>query len=90
MSGSGSPGIEVTLLGTAVDLQNLMRDVLLVGVILVSLRMTPPTAHLRKRIFVGADAGSGEAFCRHFHHDYSGDCHAEAGEAGPFAPSCPA
>ncbi|MFL9922805.1 sodium:proton antiporter [Herbaspirillum lusitanum] len=44
MSGFWRPGIEFSVMGTPVELQNLLRDVLLVGVILASLWLTPKSA----------------------------------------------
>jgi Na+/H+ antiporter NhaD/arsenite permease-like protein len=43
MSGTWKPGVQFDLAGTPVELQNLVRDVLLVGVTLLSLRWTPQT-----------------------------------------------
>ncbi|HYD79652.1 MAG TPA: sodium:proton antiporter [Paucimonas sp.] len=45
MSGVWRPGVSLVVLGTHVELQNLVRDVLLLGVIFVSLRITPASAH---------------------------------------------
>lgn len=44
MSGLWKPGIAFSLFGTQLDLQNVVRDALLIVVILVSLRITPKTA----------------------------------------------
>jgi Na+/H+ antiporter NhaD/arsenite permease-like protein len=44
MSGFWRPGIEFSVMGTPVELQNLLRDMLLVGVILASLWLTPKSA----------------------------------------------
>jgi Na+/H+ antiporter NhaD/arsenite permease-like protein len=41
MSGTWKPGVEFNLLGTTVELQSIVRDVLLVGVTLLSLAITP-------------------------------------------------
>jgi Na+/H+ antiporter NhaD/arsenite permease-like protein len=41
MSGTWKPGISINILGTAVELQSLLRDVLLVGATLLSLAITP-------------------------------------------------
>ncbi len=41
MSGTWQPGIQFTVFGTAVELQQIVRDVALVGVTLVSLAITP-------------------------------------------------
>ena len=43
MSGTWKPGISFSVAGTPVELQSLVRDVLLVGVTLLSLRLTPRT-----------------------------------------------
>ena len=45
MSGTWSPGIEFTLAGTSVGLPQLVRDMGLVGVTLLSLWLTPKAAH---------------------------------------------
>jgi Na+/H+ antiporter NhaD/arsenite permease-like protein len=45
MSGFWKPGIEFSVMGTPVALQNLLRDVALIAVILVSLWCTPKAAH---------------------------------------------
>lgn len=45
MSGLWKPGIAYTVLGSEVELQNLVRDVLLVAIALVSLWITPAAAH---------------------------------------------
>jgi Na+/H+ antiporter NhaD/arsenite permease-like protein len=44
MSGIWKPGIAFDVVGTRVQLQNLLRDVLLVGVLLASLALTPKSA----------------------------------------------
>ncbi len=45
MSGLWKPGVSFDLFGTPVELQNLVRDVALIGVILLSLKITPAAAH---------------------------------------------
>jgi Na+/H+ antiporter NhaD/arsenite permease-like protein len=45
MSGLWQPNVTLSVFGTPLALQNLLRDVLLIGVILVSLKITPPGAH---------------------------------------------
>jgi Na+/H+ antiporter NhaD/arsenite permease-like protein len=45
MSGMWRPGVAFSLFGTEIELQNLVRDALLIGVIAVSLRITPDSAH---------------------------------------------
>lgn len=45
MSGFWKPGIEFSVMGTPVALQNLLRDAALIAVIAVSLWCTPKTAH---------------------------------------------
>ena len=49
MSGLWRPGIKFTLVGSVLELQDLLRDVLLVGIALVSLKITPefPLAPIR-------------------------------------------
>lgn len=45
MSGLWKSGISFDLFGTPVELQNLVRDLALIGVILLSLKITPAVAH---------------------------------------------
>jgi len=45
MSGIWKPGVSFIVFGTPVELQNLVRDVLLVAIIFISLRITPASAH---------------------------------------------
>jgi len=45
MSGFWRPGIVFTVLGTDLDIQSLLRDVLLIGIALLSLRVTPQAIH---------------------------------------------
>jgi Na+/H+ antiporter NhaD/arsenite permease-like protein len=45
MSGLWKPGISFRIFGTEVELQNAVRDGLLLAVILISLWITPPSAH---------------------------------------------
>ena len=46
MSGLWRPGIKFTLLGSVLELQDLLRDVMLVVIALVSLKITPEAAHV--------------------------------------------
>lgn len=46
MSGFWKPGVTFSVLGSPVDLQNVVRDLLLVVITLISLGMTPKTARL--------------------------------------------
>lgn len=86
MSGLWKSGIAVTLLGTAVDLQNLIRDVLLVGVILISLRLTPQTAHLGNEFSWGPIQEVAKLFAGIFITIIPVIAMLKAGAAGPFAP----
>ncbi len=49
MSGTWKPGVEFAVFGTAVGLPQLVRDVLLVGVALLSWRLTPKLVHERNQ-----------------------------------------
>jgi len=58
-SGFWRPGIGFDLLGTRIELQNLIRELIMVFVGLASLRVTNPGASRGKRLRMGANQGSG-------------------------------
>jgi hypothetical protein len=72
-SGFWRPGIGFDLLGTRIELQNLIRELIMVFVGLASLCVTNPELRAANGFRMGADQGSGLSLRRHFHLHYSGD-----------------
>ena len=75
LSAVWKPGITLTIYGTGVELQNLLRDGALIVIALASLWLTPRRASRSQRVHLGADPRSGQAVRRHLrlHHPGAGD-----------------
>ena len=86
MSGLWKSGITVDIFGAEVDLQNLVRDVLLVGVIFVSLWITPSTAREGNGFSWGPIQEVAKLFGGIFITIIPVIAMLRAGEAGAFAP----
>jgi Na+/H+ antiporter NhaD/arsenite permease-like protein len=84
MSGFWKPGIEFSLMGTPVALQNLLRDVALIGVILLSLKITPASARAGNDFSWGPIAEVGKLFAGIFITIIPVIAMLRAGEAGAF------
>ena len=84
MSGFWKPGITFDLLGTAVELQNLVRDVALIGVILLSLAITPASARAGNDFSWGPIVEVGKLFAGIFITIIPVIAMLRAGEAGAF------
>ena len=85
MSGFWKPGIAFDVMGTPVELQNLARDVALVGVILLSLAITPASARAGNEFSWGPIAEVGKLFAGIFITIIPVIAMLRAGEAGAFA-----
>ena len=86
MSGIWQGGVAFTVLGTAVEWQNLVRDVALIGVILVSLRVTPASAHQGNEFAWGPIQEVAKLFAGIFITIIPVIAMLRAGGAGAFAP----
>jgi Na+/H+ antiporter NhaD/arsenite permease-like protein len=84
MSGFWKPGIEFSVLGTPVELQNLMRDILLLAVIALSLKITPASARAGNDFSWGPIAEVGKLFAGIFITIIPVIAMLRAGEAGAF------
>jgi Na+/H+ antiporter NhaD/arsenite permease-like protein len=84
MSGFWKPGIEFGLMGTPVALQNLLRDVGLIGVIALSLKITPASAHAGNDFSWGPIVEVGKLFASIFITIIPVIAMLRAGEAGAF------
>jgi Na+/H+ antiporter NhaD/arsenite permease-like protein len=85
MSGLWKPGIGITIAGVEVELQNLVRDVLLVAVILVSLWITPEKARAGNEFSWGPIQEVAKLFAGIFITIIPVIAMLRAGEAGAFA-----
>ena len=85
MSGFWKPGIAFDVLGTPVELQNVLRDVALIGVILVSLAITPASARAGNDFSWGPIAEVGKLFAGIFITIIPVIAMLRAGEAGAFS-----
>ncbi len=86
MSGIWRGGIAFTVLGTAVEWQNLVRDVALIGVVLVSLKLTPAIAHQGNEFAWGPIQEVAKLFAGIFITIIPVIAMLRAGQAGAFAP----
>lgn len=84
MSGFWKSGVAFNVLGTQVELQNLVRDVALVGVILLSLAITPAQARAGNDFSWGPIAEVGKLFAGIFITIIPVIAMLRAGEAGAF------
>ena len=84
MSGFWKPGIGFIVLGTPVELQNLLRDLLLLAVIGVSLKITPASARAGNDFSWGPIAEVGKLFAGIFITIIPVIAMLRAGEAGAF------
>jgi Na+/H+ antiporter NhaD/arsenite permease-like protein len=84
MSGFWKPGIEFKVLGTPVELQNLVRDILLLAVIALSLKITPASARAGNDFSWGPIAEVGKLFAGIFITIIPVIAMLRAGEAGGF------
>ncbi|MET0961354.1 MAG: sodium:proton antiporter, partial [Noviherbaspirillum sp.] len=85
MSGFWKPGIAFDVLGNPVELQNLLRDVALIGVILLSLAITPASARAGNDFSWGPIAEVGKLFAGIFITIIPVIAMLRAGEAGAFS-----
>jgi Na+/H+ antiporter NhaD/arsenite permease-like protein len=86
MSGVWKPGVTLPVFGVEVELQNLVRDVLLLAVIGISLKITPESAHEGNGFSWGAIQEVGKLFAGIFITIIPVIAMLHAGEAGSFAP----
>lgn len=86
MSGIWKPGVSFSVFGVDVELQNLVRDVLLVGVIFVSLSVTPKAARQGNEFSWGPIQEVAKLFAGIFITIIPVIAMLRAGEAGAFAP----
>jgi Na+/H+ antiporter NhaD/arsenite permease-like protein len=84
MSGFWKPGMVFNVLGTPVELQNLLRDLALIGVILLSLAITPASARAGNDFSWGPIAEVGKLFAGIFITIIPVIAMLRAGEAGAF------
>jgi hypothetical protein len=68
MSGTWKPGIQFTVFHVTLELQNVLRDLALVGDLLPVAAPHVPGVPSRQRLQLGPDPGSGQAVRRHLHH----------------------
>ena len=85
MSGTWKPGISINVAGTPVELQNLVRDALLVGVTLLSLRLTPQSVRQDNQFSWGPMQEVAKLFVGIFVTMLPVLAMLKAGEAGAFA-----
>jgi Na+/H+ antiporter NhaD/arsenite permease-like protein len=86
MSGLWKPGVELSVFGTTVELQNLVRDLCLIGVIFVSVWITPPSAREGNEFSWGPMKEVAKLFAGIFITIIPVIAMLRAGEAGAFAP----
>ncbi|MEN3365289.1 MAG: hypothetical protein V7606_2563 [Burkholderiales bacterium] len=86
MSGLWKPGFVFSVFGTPVELQNLLRDVLLIGVVFVSLWITPRGAREGNEFSWGPMKEVAKLFAGIFVTIIPVIAMLRAGEAGAFAP----
>ncbi len=86
MSGFWKPGVVLPLFGVDIELQNLVRDLLLIAVIFVSLRITPKVARDGNEFSWGPIQEVGKLFAGIFITIIPVIAMLRAGEAGAFAP----
>jgi Na+/H+ antiporter NhaD/arsenite permease-like protein len=86
MSGVWKPGVTFSIVGTEVELQNAVRDVLLIGVIFLSLWMTPQSARSGNDFSWGPMKEVAKLFAGIFITIIPVIAMLRAGEAGAFAP----
>jgi Na+/H+ antiporter NhaD/arsenite permease-like protein len=86
MSGIWKPGIALPVFGMQIELQNMMRDLLLIAVIFASLRMTPRTAREGNDFSWGPMKEVAKLFAGIFITIIPVIAMLRAGEAGAFAP----
>jgi Na+/H+ antiporter NhaD/arsenite permease-like protein len=86
MSGLWKPGIGLSVFGTKVELQNLVRDLLLIGVVFVSLWITPRSAREGNEFSWGPMKEVAKLFAGIFITIVPVIAMLRAGEAGAFAP----
>lgn len=85
MSGFWKPGVMIPVLGTDVELQNIVRDVLLIGVIFISLWITPKSAREGNEFSWGPIQEVAKLFAGIFITIIPVIAMLRAGEAGAFA-----
>jgi Na+/H+ antiporter NhaD/arsenite permease-like protein len=85
MSGTWKPGISFNIFGTTVELQSLLRDVLLVGVTLLSLAITPRSVREANQFSWAPMQEVAKLFAGIFITMVPVLAMLKAGEAGPFA-----
>jgi Na+/H+ antiporter NhaD/arsenite permease-like protein len=85
MSGLWKPGVTITVLGSPVELQNLARDVLLVLLALVSLKITPATVREHNQFHWAPIAEVAKIFAAIFLTIFPVLAILEAGRAGALA-----
>jgi Na+/H+ antiporter NhaD/arsenite permease-like protein len=85
MSGLWKPGVVFNVLGTEVELQNIVRDVLLVAVIFISLRFTPKAAREGNEFSWGPIQEVGKLFAGIFITIIPVIAMLRAGESGAFS-----
>jgi Na+/H+ antiporter NhaD/arsenite permease-like protein len=85
MSGFWKPGVAFDVLGTPVELQNVVRDVALIGVILLSLAITPASARAGNDFSWGPIVEVGKLFAGIFITIIPVIAMLRAGEAGAFS-----
>ena len=86
MSGTWRPGVEFTVFGTVVGLPQLVRDAALVGVTLLSLKLTPAAAHAGNQFSWEPMLEVGKLFAGIFLTIAPVLAMLKAGSAGAFAP----
>lgn len=86
MSGVWKPAMVLTVFGTDIELQNLMRDLLLIGVIFVSLSLTPRQAREGNEFSWGPIQEVAKLFAGIFITIIPVIAMLRAGESGAFAP----
>jgi Na+/H+ antiporter NhaD/arsenite permease-like protein len=86
MSGLWKSGIAFSLFGVEVELQNLVRDVLLIGVVFLSLALTPTSAREGNGFSWGPIQEVGKLFAAIFITIIPVIAMLRAGESGAFAP----
>ncbi|QJQ05124.1 sodium:proton antiporter [Undibacterium piscinae] len=85
MSGVWKPGFSFTVLGVALELQNVVRDIGLLLVLLISLKLTPVSAHLGNEFSWGPIAEVAKLFAAIFVTIIPVIAMLKAGEAGAFS-----
>ena len=87
LSGFWKSTVVFNVAGTEVGLPGLVRDVGLIAITLLSLKITPRQVHADNQFSWGPMAGSGQAVRRHFPDHHSGDRDAQGRTTGRSAPS---